>query len=224
MVNVMAYDMGSAPKHHAALYRSKHVGWLCASECVEAHRKAGVPDGKIVLGMPFYGRGKSGQYMKYADFNKQKLKNKWDNVGKAPYLADEKGELAMGYESPRSIAEKCTYIKKQGLRGAMYWEYADDNELGDLRRAVWQGILQNDKDKSNATQKAVKRLVSVLSENQKREDITPDSFFYDWRNLKAEMLAEKGITITDLEMRVLIEAAVAEFNKAFDKPAVEDEQ
>ena len=194
MVNVMAYDMGSAPKHHAALYRSKHVGWLCASECVEAHRKAGVPDGKIVLGMPFYGRGKSGQYMKYADFNKQKLKNKWDNVGKAPYLADEKGELAMGYESPRSIAEKCTYIKKQGLRGAMYWEYADDNELGDLRRAVWQGILQNDKDKSNATQKAVKRLVSVLSENQKREDITPDSFFYDWRNLKAEMLAEKDPT------------------------------
>lgn len=33
----------------------------------------------------------------------------------------------------------------------------------------------------------------------------------------SEMLAEKGITITDLEMRVLIEAAVAEFNEAFSK-------
>lgn len=33
----------------------------------------------------------------------------------------------------------------------------------------------------------------------------------------SEMLAEKGITITDLEMRMLIEAAVAEFNNAFDK-------
>ena len=31
------------------------------------------------------------------------------------------------------------------------------------------------------------------------------------------MLAEKGITITDLEMRMLIEAALAEFNKAFEK-------
>ena len=31
----------------------------------------------------------------------------------------------------------------------------------------------------------------------------------------SEMLAEKGITVTDLEMRVLIEAAVAEFNGAF---------
>ena len=33
----------------------------------------------------------------------------------------------------------------------------------------------------------------------------------------SEMLAEKGITITDLEMRMLIEAALAEFNKAFEQ-------
>ena len=31
------------------------------------------------------------------------------------------------------------------------------------------------------------------------------------------MLAEKGIKVSDLEMRVLIEAAVAEFNEAFKK-------
>lgn len=37
-----------------------------------------------------------------------------------------------------------------------------------------------------------------------------------------EMLAEKGITVTDLEMRVLIEAAVAEFNEAFKKSAIEE--
>ena len=33
----------------------------------------------------------------------------------------------------------------------------------------------------------------------------------------SEMLMEKGIHVSDLEMRVLIEAAVAEFNNAFDK-------
>ncbi len=33
----------------------------------------------------------------------------------------------------------------------------------------------------------------------------------------SEMLAEKGITITDLEMRTLIEASLAEFNRAFEK-------
>lgn len=33
----------------------------------------------------------------------------------------------------------------------------------------------------------------------------------------SQMLAEKGINITELEMKVLIEAAVAEFNKAFEQ-------
>ena len=32
------------------------------------------------------------------------------------------------------------------------------------------------------------------------------------------MLIEKGITVTALELRMLIEAAVAEFNDAFNKP------
>ena len=194
MVNVMAYDMGNAPKHHSALYRSGIVGWLCASECVEAHRKAGVPDEKIVLGMPFYGRGKSGVYMKYRDRDKQTLQRRWDDKAKAHYLADENGELAIGFESPASIAAKCAYIKEQGLRGAMYWEYADDNEQGDLQRAVWQGVLQSDKQRSASCKAAAQRLAAVLKENQKREDITPDSFFHDWRALKTEMLAEKDPT------------------------------
>ena len=93
MVNVMAYDMANAPKHHAALYRSQRAGWSTASEAVEAHRKAGVPDEKIVLGMPFYGRGETGKYMKYADRAVQTTKERWDNEAKASYLADEKGEL-----------------------------------------------------------------------------------------------------------------------------------
>ena len=38
------------------------------------------------------------------------------------------------------------------------------------------------------------------------------------------MLAEKGITVTDLEMRVLIEAAVSEFNEAFNKQTGEEVQ
>lgn len=41
----------------------------------------------------------------------------------------------------------------------------------------------------------------------------------------SEMLAEKGIAVTELELHVLIEAAVAEFNDAFNrtKPTEEDE-
>ena len=40
----------------------------------------------------------------------------------------------------------------------------------------------------------------------------------------SEMLNEKGITVSNLEMRALIEAAVAEFNNAFKKTSKEGEQ
>ncbi len=194
MVNVMAYDMGNAPKHHSALYRSKIVGWLCASDAVEAHRKAGVPDEKIVLGMPFYGRGKSGVYMKYRDRDKHSETEVWSNTSKAPFLKDENGELVIGFESPRSIAAKCAYIKQQGLRGAMYWEYADDNEQGDLQRAVWQGVMQTEKQRSTSCRRAAQRLAAVLKDNQRREDITPDSFFHDYRDLMSHIKREKDPT------------------------------
>lgn len=38
----------------------------------------------------------------------------------------------------------------------------------------------------------------------------------------AEMLNNKGITISELEMRVYLESALAEFNKAFNKETSED--
>lgn len=37
----------------------------------------------------------------------------------------------------------------------------------------------------------------------------------------SQMLAEKGIVVTDLELRCLIEAAVGEFNKAFENTDAE---
>lgn len=43
----------------------------------------------------------------------------------------------------------------------------------------------------------------------------------------SEMLGEKGITISELEIRMLVEAAVGEFNRVFegaDQPVVEEEQ
>lgn len=39
----------------------------------------------------------------------------------------------------------------------------------------------------------------------------------------SEMLAERGIHITDIELRMLIEAAVNEFNNGFNKDKEEDE-
>ena len=40
----------------------------------------------------------------------------------------------------------------------------------------------------------------------------------------AEMLNEKGITVSELELRVLVEAAVAEFNDAFNKKTISEKE
>ena len=40
----------------------------------------------------------------------------------------------------------------------------------------------------------------------------------------SEMLAEKGITITEIELKMLIESAVAEFNKVFESTAITDSE
>ncbi len=144
-VNIMAYDMGRAPKHHAALYPSANSGYMTASGAVEAHLAAGVPASELVMGLPFYGRGGE-RYSDFADYRRIRLSKefaeRWDDAAKVPYLADRQtGELVLGFENPRSIAVKCDYIRSMGLRGAMYWDYAGDNDSGDMRRAVRDGIL-----------------------------------------------------------------------------------
>lgn len=144
-VNIMAYDMASAPKHHSALYPSGHSGDITSDGAVTAHLKAGVPPSKLVMGMPFYGRGGDG-YPNFQDYNKvgntdTQYTEKWDEVAQVPYLADKNDTLVFGFENPRSLAIKCQYILDKDLLGGMYWDYSGDNEQGDLRRTVAENLL-----------------------------------------------------------------------------------
>lgn len=144
-VNIMAYDMASAPKHHSALYPSGHSGDITSDGAVTAHLKAGVPPSKLVMGMPFYGRGGDG-YPSFQDYNKvgntdTQYTEKWDEVAQVPYLADKNDTLIFGFENPRSLAIKCQYILDKDLLGGMYWDYSGDNEQGDLRRTVAENLL-----------------------------------------------------------------------------------
>jgi chitinase len=143
-VNVMTYDMGNPPKHHAALYRSEHVGWICAQEGIDKHIEAGIPAHKLTVGMPFYGRGTDeiGGYLAYGKILEldESYTRSWDAKAMVPYLTDKEGKLVCTYEDPSSISIKCDYIRKRGLLGAMYWEYGCDDEEGSLRRAVYQSL------------------------------------------------------------------------------------
>ena len=137
-VNIMTYDMANAPYHHAALRASGNTKNTCEG-AVKAHVEAGVPIEKLVLGMPFYGRGGTSM-PRFVDYKDIKAENgmveMWDEVAQAPYLADSEGNLVLGYDTPRSMKIKCDYIKEQGMLGAMYWDYAGDNEAGDLRNTL----------------------------------------------------------------------------------------
>lgn len=143
-VNIMAYDMATAPKHHSALYESEISGRMTSDKAVKAHMAAGVPAEKLVLGMPFYGRG--GDYLpSFNDYKDIKanpdLTEKWHEKSMVPYIADQLGVLQLGYDNPRSLRIKCEYLKEMGLKGAMYWDYDGDNAAGDLRKTVANAVL-----------------------------------------------------------------------------------
>ena len=85
--------------------------------------------------------------------------------------------------------------------------------------AGWLGIVIknlvqkyiNDKTKKDVAKSAVKFVEQVY------KDLHGDEKLNEALTAASAMLAEKGITTTDLELRVLIEAAVAEFNGTFEK-------
>lgn len=142
-VNVMTYDMADAPFHHAALYASENTKG-CADGAVKAHIQAGVPACKLVLGVPFYGRGGTPK-MTSKDYKDIKEEGEfvimWDDKAQAPYLADGEGTLMLGFDNPKSLVIKCDYIKANGLLGAMYWDYEGDNEAGDLQKTLADELL-----------------------------------------------------------------------------------
>ena len=150
-VNIMTYDMGNPPNyHHNALFPSKYTRFSC-QESVDAHIAAGIPVHKLVLGVPFYGKGASGeQGVTYPRFwevrNQREFTEQWDDDAKVPYLTKRNPEtredvFVYTYENPRSIVLKMEYLKQRGMLGAMYWEYSQDDYLGTMQKTVYEGVM-----------------------------------------------------------------------------------
>ena len=144
--NVMSYDLGNAPYHNAPLYPSELLEpeSMSVSECIQAHLDKGIPPEKLVLGMPFYGRGKEG-FPRGIDVTKAHLlpdyTYHWHSVSQVPYLtSDETGEIVYGFDDEKSLRIKALYALDKGLKGCMYWAYNGDNAAGDLRRTVYQTL------------------------------------------------------------------------------------
>lgn len=144
-INIMTYDMNLPPQHQSALYKCKISGHLSVDESVKAHLSQGVPANKLLLGVPFYGRGGK-KLTTFVDYKKilEMLNNGyteyWDSIGCVPYLRDAEGDIVCAYDSPKSIGIKCQYIKSNKLKGIMYWQYDGDDKQGSLRKAAFKGL------------------------------------------------------------------------------------
>ncbi|MCD6544438.1 MAG: glycoside hydrolase family 18 protein [Flavobacteriaceae bacterium] len=152
-INIMTYDFFTGGSkytgHHANLYNSefniKHP--KSAEIAVKQHIKAGIPVGKLVLGVPFYGRwwkrvnpknnglyqlstGVTGAYgyNQIADSIKSKtFTSYWDKSASAPYIWRAKDSLFLTYENEQSLKIKSSFVKNNQLGGIMFWQFNGDN-------------------------------------------------------------------------------------------------
>ena len=145
-VNVMTYDMDSAPSHQSAL-RDKSA-YVDCERAIKAYTDAGVAASKLVLGIPFYGRISFDKSPGAIDYNKiiqldkndYKIDN-WDSDANVPYVT-YKGTYYCGYDNEKSIAIKGDWIRSLGMKGMMYWDYNADDNQHTLCKAVWQAVMK----------------------------------------------------------------------------------
>ncbi len=145
-VNIMTYDLMGAPQHQSALNKPGNY-WDC-KRSVDEYTNAGVPASKLVLGIPFYGRTnfESGGSINYKDIltlskNNGYVIDNWDSEGSVPYVT-KNGEFYCGYDNPRSIALKGEWLLGLGMKGMMCWDYDGDDNLGTLRKSVWNAVMK----------------------------------------------------------------------------------
>ena len=172
-INLMTYDFNGGwsdrTAFNAPLYAVPEDPTADASvresfnthSTVTAFAKAGVPKDKIVVGVPFYGRGWSGVTAKngglfqpfsglpqgtweagiydYHDLQKNyvpTLTRSFHDTAKVPWLFDAAKGVMISYDDPQSIAIKGEYVKQQGLGGAMLWELSGDDAQSSLLGAL----------------------------------------------------------------------------------------
>jgi chitinase len=161
-VGVMTYDYDGPWKYNtglvAPLYRSLKDPEPNnnASATVEGYLEAGVPAGKIVFGVPFYGYewsnvpnvdnglfepgapdGQGASYNSIVSIESQFQKRR-DSITQAIWLYN--GSHFWTYDDATSIKFKMEYVRSQKLGGVMAWNLGQDLADGSLLNAVVSGL------------------------------------------------------------------------------------
>lgn len=88
--------------------------------------------------------------------------------------------------------------------------------LGMVAKNLYEKLIKDKKKKDIA--KTVVNAVEQMYKNLHGDEKLDKAL-----EAASEMLVNNGITVTELELRMLIEAAVAEFNEAFKKTTTKEE-
>ncbi len=104
-----------------------------------------LPAGKILIGIPFYGRGCDATgygsvntggdveypYSEIAPKIGQGWTYRWDRTAKVPYLLNNAFTKFISFDDTQSVRLKCEYAVKGGLSGVMIWALGQDVTGGD---------------------------------------------------------------------------------------------
>lgn len=169
-INLMGYDFHgtweSTTNFNAPLFRTAQEPAdksLNVDAAVQRYLIEGVPADKLVLGVPFYGKGwqgvpniNNGLYQiakgaapgtwepgsyEYKDIINNFLagfQRFWDADAYVPWLYDPQSGIFISYDDPQSLSKKAGYARDQGLKGVMIWELSQGDET--LLDAIYQGF------------------------------------------------------------------------------------
>jgi GH18 family chitinase len=169
-INLMGYDLHgtweSSTGFNAPLYESSTDpagAGNTVDGAVQGYLAAGVPAGKLTLGVPFYGHGwqgvadvEHGLYQaaggaapgtweagsfEYKDIRQKYLptyERYWEPGAYVPWLYDTQSQIFISYDDAQSLEAKAGYARDQGLAGVMIWELTQGDE--ELLDAIHKGL------------------------------------------------------------------------------------
>jgi GH18 family chitinase len=169
-INLMTYDFHgtweTSTNFNAPLFRSSNDpadAGLSVDAALQSYLSAGVPAEKLVLGVPFYGKGWSGVpdvdgglyqpasgaapgtweagTYDFNDIQKNHLSSEklhWDAGAFVPWLYDPESQVFISYDDAQSLEAKAGYARDMGLSGVIVWELSQGDET--LVDALYQGL------------------------------------------------------------------------------------
>ncbi|GGT99548.1 glycoside hydrolase family 18 chitinase [Streptomyces lateritius] len=162
--NVMTYDFfgawaakgPTAPHSPLTSYAGIPQAGFNSAEAIAKFKAKGVPAGKLLLGIGFYGRGwtgvtqsapggtatgpAAGTYEQGIEDYKV-LKSSCPATGTVAGTAYAHcGTNWWSYDTPATVTSKMNWAKNQGLGGAFFWEFSGDTTGGELVGAIDNGL------------------------------------------------------------------------------------